>query len=270
MSIICSLICKKKNGASVTGDKYPPYVGDLKSLDFVFPGCRIIHILRDGRDVVASHFLASATARGWRSDGTMPTIAELAGRWCKDIEVGEAAISLYGKRMLTIMYESLVSAPAAVGDRVCTFLGISPNEQLFAALRTARAERTWTRTLTSSEQEEFRSHPQAENALARLGYGPTPAYPGATDDPEVLLASARRLLEVGAQGEGVRGLLRVLRLRPRHPVALAGLLELPRHPASRFSAQVAVDVPELRPNMHRWIISQGLSASISASLLDLP
>jgi hypothetical protein len=45
---------------------------------------------------------------------------------------------------------------------------------------------------------------------------------------------------------------------------------LPRHPASRFSAQVAVDVPELRPNMHRWIISQGLSASISASLLDLP
>ena len=44
----------KGKGKSRWGDKTPTYVLDLDLLCRLFPNCRVIHLVRDGRDVAVS------------------------------------------------------------------------------------------------------------------------------------------------------------------------------------------------------------------------
>ncbi len=71
--------------------------------------CRIIHLIRDGRQVVHS-----AVALGW---GDMERMTRL---WKAMIELSRAAA--LAEDYLEIRYEKLIQAPATTLDRVCTFL----------------------------------------------------------------------------------------------------------------------------------------------------
>lgn len=44
-----------QKGKSRWADKTPPYIQCMSFIDRVFPDCQFIHVIRDGRDVVASH-----------------------------------------------------------------------------------------------------------------------------------------------------------------------------------------------------------------------
>lgn len=91
-----------KRGKKRWADKTPQYVKQLEFIDWLFPSCQIIHIIRDGRDVVASHH----DRWGYKS------AIEATRLWPDCVSSG----CNYGKKLpkeryLEIRYEDLVAQP---------------------------------------------------------------------------------------------------------------------------------------------------------------
>lgn len=105
-------------GKRVWGDKTTP--GDFDYLDklsLVFPQAKYLHIVRDGRDCVASAMKVGfydkdirVAARAWRDNV----------RHCRRFVRGGKRIDGY----LEFQYETLVSDPADLLPQICTVLGI--------------------------------------------------------------------------------------------------------------------------------------------------
>jgi hypothetical protein len=105
------------------GDKSTP--GEflyLHKLALVFPRARYVHIVRDGRDCVASSVRAGffegsyyQAAYAWRDNV----------RFCR--RFGRARSGHF----LQLRYEDLVSSPAEEVTRLCRFLGIEPVDSMF-------------------------------------------------------------------------------------------------------------------------------------------
>jgi hypothetical protein len=104
-----------KPSATRWGEKSPANIRHLAEIDQLFPETKIIHVLRDGRDVVASiHEL------GWHN-----SLAITCEAWLQNI----AAVSNYSQRhnrekFLEIRYETLVSEPEKVLSGLCDFIGL--------------------------------------------------------------------------------------------------------------------------------------------------
>jgi hypothetical protein len=80
----------------------------------LYPGSRLVHIIRDGRDVSVS--LAKV---GWHG----PTASDRARYWGERVELAhEAARELGPRRNLIIHYEELVLDGRTTLERVCDFL----------------------------------------------------------------------------------------------------------------------------------------------------
>jgi Sulfotransferase family len=96
------------------GDKTPHYYLCWHPLMGLFPGSKLIHIVRDGRDVCRS--LAKV---GWHG----PTESDRARYWSKRVEFAHAAAEELGpERNLIIRYEDLVLDTRATLEFVCDFL----------------------------------------------------------------------------------------------------------------------------------------------------
>jgi len=99
-----------KPDATIWGDKTPFNTLRLKWIHKTFPEARYIHLLRDGRDVVASYVKADL----------MPDIEAACDRWLRSI----AAVHKFEKkiganRVLTVRYENLVTATEDNVRHVC-------------------------------------------------------------------------------------------------------------------------------------------------------
>jgi hypothetical protein len=96
------------------GDKTPYYYVCWRELMGLFPGSRLIHIIRDGRDVTLS-----LERVGWHG----PTAADRARYWRERVEMAQAAARELGpERNLIIRYEELVLNTRATLELVCAFL----------------------------------------------------------------------------------------------------------------------------------------------------
>jgi hypothetical protein len=81
----------------------------------LFPGSRLVHIIRDGRDVNLS-----LEKVGWHG----PTAADRARYWNERVEMAQAAARELGpQRNLIIRYEELVLETRSTLQSVCEFLG---------------------------------------------------------------------------------------------------------------------------------------------------
>ena len=97
------------------GDKTPDYVHHLRELLELFPGARVIHVIRDGRDVAAS--LAE------RPFGP-PSPVVGAFRWRRYVRAGLRAGRWLGpERYLEVRLEDLIREPERVARGICAFLG---------------------------------------------------------------------------------------------------------------------------------------------------
>jgi hypothetical protein len=100
--------------ASRWGDKNPCHIHRLPRLLAMYPAARVLHIVRDGRDVAAS----------WLGVPFGPVDAASAGvQWGRAVLAGYQAAAAAPGRIHEVRYESLVRQPADTLRSVCDFLG---------------------------------------------------------------------------------------------------------------------------------------------------
>jgi hypothetical protein len=95
------------------GDKTPYYTPDIDVIRGIFPDAKIIHMVRDGRDVVLSQ-----RSIEWMS-GNLPKLI-LDWRWKTTIAHKVGAV--LNDDFLEIRYEDLVRAPEPMLRRICSFI----------------------------------------------------------------------------------------------------------------------------------------------------
>jgi hypothetical protein len=155
-----------------------------------FPEGRAVHMLRDGRDVVAS-----LLERGWFSDtrlGSTDDVGQAYGGharfWVEEgrreefLRASEAsraawawrryvtAASAAHKRTLEVRYEELVADPRSVAERLAEHLGLDA-DSLARSLSEAHGESIgrWQRDLAPEQIADVER--QAGELLVQLGYG---------------------------------------------------------------------------------------------------
>jgi hypothetical protein len=108
-----------KPTASRWGDKTPPHTPELPALHAVFPDLQVIHLLRDGRDVVQSFMRVSQAG-----------LPYFAGAWLRAVRAAQAFGARHPGQYLEVRYEDLVREPHAIIQRVTTFLDLGFDERM--------------------------------------------------------------------------------------------------------------------------------------------
>jgi hypothetical protein len=117
--------CFSAPAARVVCEKTPINIVVFEDLAAMLPSARFIHVVRDGRDVVAS-----LLQRNWRDPRTgakfdyVAEIAAAARYWTSLAEVGLRAERTIGDKLLRIRYEDLVTDPDAILVAVARHLGV--------------------------------------------------------------------------------------------------------------------------------------------------
>jgi hypothetical protein len=175
-------------GKRLVGEKSPGYVRHLATLHELWPHARIIHLIRDGRDVCLS---ARAWKKAERILGPYPTwsddaVTTTALWWEWHVRLGrEAADRLPDERYLEVSYEALVGDPQAECSRLCEFLGVPYHEAMLrfhegrtrsrpdlsakaAWLPVTEGLRTWSTEMPADEVRRFEA--AVGELLTELGY----------------------------------------------------------------------------------------------------
>jgi hypothetical protein len=104
----------KRFGKQRWGDKRPNYIQDLDVVLELFPDAQIIHMIRDGRDCVAS-----LKRMPWWTFGYPPSVY----KWARAIDTGlEARERLRPDQYHEVRYEDLVADPRLHLEKLCAFL----------------------------------------------------------------------------------------------------------------------------------------------------
>ena len=135
---------------------------------------RLIHVVRDGRDVVCSRH-PDAPTRFWVSPG----------RWVKDTTAGIAF--LRHPQVLTVRYEDLVTCFALTVEEICGFLDLETTPEVLsypehATIRTSNAWRgparpptpvgvgRWRSASMASRVDQLLASPGASEVLRQFQY----------------------------------------------------------------------------------------------------
>jgi len=96
-------------------DRNPDNVLRLGALTALFPESRVVHVVRDGRDVAAS----------WLELGWADSMEQAALHWRHRVRQGRQALRLVGERRYhELRYEDLVRDPEATLRRLCTVIEV--------------------------------------------------------------------------------------------------------------------------------------------------
>lgn len=177
-----------QRGKRHAGEKTPDYVRHLPLLHELFPHAKVIHIVRDGRDVALS---ALDWARPDKGPGRFPLwqtapVAVCAMWWSRFVLAGRLGGAVLGPRYYhEVRYESLVAEPERVLRDVTAFLELPFHDRMLrfndgrqkddpslsakAAWRDPTPGlRSWEKSLMPDDLEVFDA--LAGNLLDELGY----------------------------------------------------------------------------------------------------
>ncbi len=170
-------------GKTQWGEKTPSHIRHLTMIFRSFPQARLIHSLRDGRDVVCS--LRTHPKYRW-SDGTRVETGiinpwdECVDAWLRDVKSGLEWRD--DPRYLEVRYEALVANPEATLRSLLSWLGLAWDAGMLERYRTDRyllqprlseeideaAVGRWRRELLPEGRLSFRG--EAGALLIQLGY----------------------------------------------------------------------------------------------------
>ena len=142
-------------------NKTPPLLNYADRLSKLYPSCRYIHMLRDGRDVAASLLSLPWGPR---------TMVEAARHWRSHILNGRLKLTASKLPFLEVNYEDLVESPESALKRIFSFLGIEANpRQMLETVPVYRTQReSWKATFSPDDRLTF--HREAGDLLIDLGF----------------------------------------------------------------------------------------------------
>ena len=106
-----------KHGKRRWGDKTPEYTEDIDLIWELFPGCKFVHLVRDGRDVALRQLKVNVSH--WFSK-SMPVLAD---RWARKTTICHKVGNVLGPaHYLELKFEDLIGDPEAVLRQICEFL----------------------------------------------------------------------------------------------------------------------------------------------------
>lgn len=162
-------------------DHTPNNVQHVAFLFELFPSAKLVHLVRDGRGVIAS-----VLPIDWGPD----TTRDATRWWIERLAFGLAAELEWPERVLRVRYEDLIRDPVAELGRICRFTGLAyhpsmlettgyrpppdfdtANALIGSGIETARAD-AWRTSLSPLQIEGFEAI--ARDLLCHLGY--TPLY----------------------------------------------------------------------------------------------
>jgi Sulfotransferase family/Uncharacterised nucleotidyltransferase len=109
-----------RQGKQRYGDKTPGYVTEVPLVAALFPEARIVHLIRDGRDVAMSY-----------SDAFDVSTVNAIRLWRARVRDARAAGQALGDaRYLEIRYEDLVADPGSTLRTVCGFIGLPFSDRM--------------------------------------------------------------------------------------------------------------------------------------------
>jgi hypothetical protein len=114
-------------GKTRWGDKTPHYIFFHRELAGLFPRLRVIHLIRDGRDVACSHL---ALAREQHETWVAQSAPAAAAWWKASIHAGYEAAEGLGPRYREVKYETLVDAPEKTLRDLCAFAGLEYDDRM--------------------------------------------------------------------------------------------------------------------------------------------
>jgi len=187
-----------KQGKDLVGNKTPGLVRRLEVVHELWPEARVIHLIRDGRDIFLSmksrplHSQDFHPLAGW-SEALISTVALW---WELNVRMGRKAGNSMGPGLYyEVIYESLVKYPIEVCMELCAFLGISYSGSMVHFHETAKTKksarpitpgvRDWRTQMPAEDVELFES--AAGKMLTDLGYPRAFPHPS----PEMVERSAR-------------------------------------------------------------------------------
>jgi hypothetical protein len=192
-----------KSGKRIVGDKSPLLTPDtIREISTIYPEAKVIHIVRDGRDVAvsAAHHARNFGRAGQRGkpneteEGIFPDgqLEKLAAEWAlrvgKTVEDGPA---LLGENYAEVRYEDLLRDPGTEVGRLLAFLAVGSDEKsVTRCVEAASFERLsrgrkrgeedpssffrkgvagdWKQAFTATDRATFDR--EAGDLLLRLGY----------------------------------------------------------------------------------------------------
>jgi hypothetical protein len=147
---------REQTGARRWGLKLQRRIQDIGTYAAIWPQAHFIHIIRDGRDLAASHF-KTVPDWGYR------TVAEAAHGWLEVVTQPRRAAP--EGRYLEVRYEDLITRPRETAERMLDHLGLPWSEALLhhAEHEHALFDKPW-------------GHPAAEAAAKPLYSGRNGRY----------------------------------------------------------------------------------------------
>ena len=170
-------------GAQYLAERTAHHVTSVDVISAVYPDARLVHIIRDGRDVARS-----LVARDWGP----ATVAEAAERWRSAVVAARSAAPAEGYR--EVRYEDILDDPAETIAGLYDWLGLEHDEAILAeALAEARVRRNQDAKDPTPRHDKWRDHFSAEDVRAfeevagglldELGYKRQGAAPPAAPAP---------------------------------------------------------------------------------------
>lgn len=110
------------------GDKNNYYIENIEKIENIFPGCKKIFIVRDGRDVACSYLdLKNKDIDSSYKPNLAENIDEIARQWQKSVEI----MAFWSEKgALSIRYEDLVADPCDNLTKICDFLSLQYSHKM--------------------------------------------------------------------------------------------------------------------------------------------
>jgi hypothetical protein len=218
----------EREGKARWGDKTPHYVTEIPLLLRLFPGAKVVHVYRDGRDVALSYLRAPFGPNN---------VYVAAGTWKRYVRAGRAAGGEAPASYTELRYEDLLRDPRATMSALCEFLGEPFSEQVLRPDLGAR--HMWV----LRRDPDARRSLAASDSIVRANHG---RWREAMDRRSRALfesVAGDQLAELGYEVEGLgRAVGRPARVRQRVDNSLRATLRTLRSP--RRSAGTALDQRE--------------------------